>query len=727
MYAPRNVCDTGIKSLSLVEDRESPVSALLSNLFLPRLLSFSTTLFNSVSLKEYQLLRLLDMSEVHTVASVAMKKNENAFGIVTPKRTYYVKASSNSEMLSWIENLMNVKTQLQMRSTLTQELAAADISGVTPATIPNPSKVKRTPSKERSPNVSESSNEGGAPISSRPMSITIPGQGTYISPAQPRPIPSPGALSIPNNRNGGGSSNLSPQSGGGGGQAFSPLTSTSVSGGSGSDNGAEHYGLSYQSSGFSASSSPTRTTAGDPINNLSHSPQSGGETSDGSRRVRSNSKSRNRSRGEGSSEGIAGDRPVSPSRGNSKSGGYFGSSGTGVQQATTPGAAGALSSSDEEEDDGDGDGEDWDEDEIADQAMPLPGLIQGPTSSSTTTATSSQPPQTQQPTNNALSPNSQVRTIVQPPSQLKDPSKIIMQGYLMKQSSRRKHWRKRWFVLNGKDLTYSRSHMDSKNNRQIPLSSILDAIEYTSKKGNHHLGGNHSSPLSPPLASPTATHQSFNFGNAVSGNHEESIGEKNGMANEREVEKGHLGEENQPTPSNVQPPKVERRTSLVAAAANIGERLGGVTSNQKSSEHSNNNNNFSTSTSPTIGGTSPLPSSSTPKKKKENCFKIITPKRTFVVCAPTEEEEIKWLGAIQALLTRSRGSTTTTNTTVTSSNLPANHTTGFTLTHPNNDGTVRENQQSNEVSNNTSTHQQGSNQVAPAAGEMEETGALPMP
>ena len=105
---------------------------------------------------------------------------------------------------------------------------------------------------------------------------------------------------------------------------------------------------------------------------------------------------------------------------------------------------------------------------------------------------------------------------------------------------------------------------------------------------------------------------------------------------------------------------------VAAAASNIGERLGSVTSNAQSSS------GVGSSTSPTLGGTSPLPGQ-TPKKKKENCFKIITPKRTFVVCAPTEEEEIKWLGAIQALLTRSRGSTTSTIAT------PTNQTTGFTL------------------------------------------------
>lgn len=33
-------------------------------------------------------------------------------------------------------------------------------------------------------------------------------------------------------------------------------------------------------------------------------------------------------------------------------------------------------------------------------------------------------------------------------------------------------------------------------------------------------------------------------------------------------------------------------------------------------------------------------------------FKIVTTKRTLLVCAPTEDDEIKWLGAIRALILR---------------------------------------------------------------------------
>lgn len=37
---------------------------------------------------------------------------------------------------------------------------------------------------------------------------------------------------------------------------------------------------------------------------------------------------------------------------------------------------------------------------------------------------------------------------------------------------------------------------------------------------------------------------------------------------------------------------------------------------------------------------------------KEHIFKIITPKKSFMLCAPSEEEEIKWLSAVRALIAR---------------------------------------------------------------------------
>ncbi|KPV74007.1 uncharacterized protein RHOBADRAFT_45303 [Rhodotorula graminis WP1] len=157
----------------------------------------------------------------------------------------------------------------------------------------------------------------------------------------------------------------------------------------------------------------------------------------------------------------------------------------------------------------------------------------------------------------------QVQQVQQPapPQQVDDPNKVILSGYLTKQG-KRKNWRKRWFVLQSGMLMYSKSHMDTKHARQIPLSSIVDAIEAPSHPhypSSPSLSGPPSSPLSPPTSSSTSS------------------------------------------PHDTAP----------------------------------------TSSSSSSGGPTP-----------DNTFKIITPSRTFLVCAPSEEDEIKWLAALQCLVAR---------------------------------------------------------------------------
>jgi hypothetical protein len=124
----------------------------------------------------------------------------------------------------------------------------------------------------------------------------------------------------------------------------------------------------------------------------------------------------------------------------------------------------------------------------------------------------------------------------------------------MKCGSKRKNWRKRWFVLTSEKLIYAKSHMDNKPHREIPLSAIVDAIEYT---------------LPPKLYQSIAHH---------------SI-----------------------TPST----PVGISQSL--ASASQGD---------------------------------------TTIADPAHTFKIITPKRPFLLCAPSEEEEIKWLSAVRALIAR---------------------------------------------------------------------------
>lgn len=134
----------------------------------------------------------------------------------------------------------------------------------------------------------------------------------------------------------------------------------------------------------------------------------------------------------------------------------------------------------------------------------------------------------------------------------KDAPKVVLSGYLMKCGSRRHNWHKRWFVLSGEKLVYSRSHMDTKPHREIPLAQILDALEYD---------------LPPHRHTPSVS-----------------------------------------APAGVSPPQAS------SSVADGGDGTHG-----------------------------------------RNTFKVITTKRTLLVCAPSEEEEIKWLSAVRALIARRSG------------------------------------------------------------------------
>ncbi|KAF9532463.1 hypothetical protein CPB83DRAFT_846830 [Crepidotus variabilis] len=127
----------------------------------------------------------------------------------------------------------------------------------------------------------------------------------------------------------------------------------------------------------------------------------------------------------------------------------------------------------------------------------------------------------------------------------KDPSKVIVSGYLMKCGSKRRNWRKRWFVLTGEKLVYSGSHMDTKPHRQFAFNEILDALEYQLQSSHKQVPGGPATSVSPPQGSPEID----------------------------DVNATHT-------------------------------------------------------------------------------FKIVTTKRTLLLCAPSEDDEIKWLGAIRALIAR---------------------------------------------------------------------------
>lgn len=194
----------------------------------------------------------------------------------------------------------------------------------------------------------------------------------------------------------------------------------------------------------------------------------------------------------------------------------------------------------------------------------------------------------------------------------------------MKCGSKRRNWRKRWFVLNGEKLMYSGSHMvrshpgplpsqinihriiswhviaigiqDTKPHRQIPLSQILDAFEYDLPTHNHshahtpssRITTSSSNPLSPPITSPPHTIPTSTTSQYANTNTHTHTG----------------------TSANN------------ARTANNMDEMDPSSLGQSGAEH----DNFT--------------------------FKIVTTKRTLLLCAPSEEEEIKWLSAVKALIAR---------------------------------------------------------------------------
>ena len=153
-----------------------------------------------------------------------------------------------------------------------------------------------------------------------------------------------------------------------------------------------------------------------------------------------------------------------------------------------------------------------------------------------------------------------------------DVNRVIAQGYLMKQSTRRKQWRKRWFVLTLDSLYYSRSHMELHTYRRVPTAEIMDVMEFEVGVATSSGSGLSFSPSSFP-------------------------------------------------------------------------RLGFITGSPES------RGTPAMPTSPSMDANALSPDL---HHRTDHCFRIVTTSRTFVLCAPTEDEEIQWLSALQTLLHRRR-------------------------------------------------------------------------
>ncbi|KAL8276112.1 hypothetical protein RQP46_011494 [Phenoliferia psychrophenolica] len=464
--------------------------------------------------KEYQLLRLIPLSDIHTCAPIEFKKHANTFGIVTPKRTYYVKADSAADVADWCTKVERAKEDGRALATVT----SLDTPGAeTPGDV--------TPQRQQqsSPPTAISSLPGAIPIpsSSSPTALPIFGASSYAT-----------------------TSSISPST------PFASTLSTSAL-------SSSYTSTSTAPLPAAAPRVPPNSFAATGLlddstypNNNAHALEltgvdAGLESLLGAQAYpHPRAGSFSGSAGGGTSSGGEGRLAVPPSPG------YFGARGSTSQAGTSPsspsgvgsGGGGGMISSSEDDDGFDG----------YESFSPTEPRAQQLTFQDGTKIDSTR----RGATNMMTTPQgkSSANTTDQPGGGVVDPNKVILSGYLMKQGKRR-NWRKRWFVLMSGGLMYSRSHMDSKIHRQIPLARILDAIEFD-----------------PSL-------------------------------------------ERSPAPS--------RRPLSQSSAL-----------------------------SPSSPAAALAPAFEGGAKNYEHCFKIITPKRTYLVCAPSEEDEIAWLAALQCLVAR---------------------------------------------------------------------------
>ncbi|KAK4046899.1 hypothetical protein OIO90_006407 [Microbotryomycetes sp. JL221] len=564
--------------------------------------------------KEYRLLRLIPLPEIHSVGPVEIKKHSYTFGIVTPKRTYYIKAESNESVTNWCRSIEQAKqeflTTMTTRSSndtptrrpsfdnnnnnnnnnnIGQNLVQTASLRVAPPTpgIVSPNGTV-TSAAIPIPTTQTSTITSSNPVHATTNNINIPGArrgfSTSLTPSTPPTSYSQTSQSI-----------LS--------SSFTSTTSSFVDGQTTSLSGNDEIGRGDDDNDdvVVEGALGLRDSQGQQLNNemfeFDKQRRMSNQSYNNNNNIHNNNVSgmnRELSLGHDVTTSLEprstqltlslppvelfnnnNNVPSSPGGGFKMKNQRQGS----LQIPSSPG--GGISSSEDEE------GFDRYVSPIIGTSNSAGG---GGELRFVETNLNQQQPQQPQQYNTSTQPNFQT-PITSVDVGFGDPNKVILSGYLMKQG-KRKNWRKRWFVLLSGKLMYSKSHMDTKIHRQIPITRILDAIEYEPTRGKQKSMGGGGGALSPLI------------------NNDSNLSGLNGVGSTPLTSPGGgIATTTTTTPSD-QMPHIESMNS-----------------------HHNNHQN----------------------KNYENCFKIITPKRTYLVCAPTEEDEIKWLAALQCLVARKSG------------------------------------------------------------------------
>lgn len=164
-------------------------------------------------------------------------------------------------------------------------------------------------------------------------------------------------------------------------------------------------------------------------------------------------------------------------------------------------------------------------------------------------------------------------------------------------------------MLTSDRLTYSKSHIDTKHTKHVPLDQFVDAIEYDHPPKHHRhspeasVGAAGSAPINVPSVGGSAHHGQGGGGLSAAGGSSSA---------DRFTHSDSAGQGGVP--------------SSFGAASLASEGASSA---------------FSIVSHATATGVIP-----------QHTFKIITTQRPFLLSAPSEEEEIQWLSAVRALIAR---------------------------------------------------------------------------
>ncbi|GFZ45406.1 hypothetical protein JCM24511_03132 [Saitozyma sp. JCM 24511] len=491
--------------------------------------------------REYSLSRVIDLHHVHTVAPVTVKKHPFTFGIVTSKRTFLAKASSQSEMDDWVNSLNVARRKLSGDDKPTT--GPLPTAAASPSIAIPPRQDGAVPETHQGTYTSTFSTTTGGSISASPVTTT-----GYFAPRAPNlAVPSaPGATLPP-------------------GQSSPMDTSNSLT------------------SQFAKISAGGWVMPSQPVGAISPTQPLPPRTASARREPSASSISSSTDYFPRGVTAVSGSGPLSPN----------------------PGALPAVSSDEEE-------GEPY----FSDPAQAFAAHAPAPGAS----------PQTMQ-----IQPS-------MPPGAV-DPARIILAAYLMKRSKGRgrKVWRKRWFYLTSQGLTYTKSHMDSRPLRFIHLSSILDALDLSSSLASTSESDSDAPGTGPgPFRQPSARGSRPIPGRTPSLRHASNPPPSASASASTSAAV--------PIPGGARPERSPPQRQLSNSLGILNDLNPG---RRRDKERERDR----AGPSGPAGG------------EGQNTFRLVTAKRTYVLCAPTEEDEIKWLAAFRALLQRERQATQPGTTT----------------------------------------------------------------